>query len=198
MAQIVEVKSATTTTRSPLRFLLFVFICVITVYGVYSVSQSQFTYLKPLNYTQINQNYQQKRECSCTRPQLSTSVSNSTENQSSLCSHYATQRGPHQRIIAISLYGPKENKAFNYNNSIDYLKQLIDDVNIIYPDGFVLRVYHDDTINTKDTICPFECRHPNIDFCNMDGKLFIPPKIWRFIPAGDPLVDVSKYFNPKP
>ncbi|CAF3299161.1 unnamed protein product, partial [Rotaria sp. Silwood2] len=24
----------------------------------------------------------------------------------------------------------------------------------------------------------------------MNSKLFIPPKIWRFIPAGDPLVDV--------
>ncbi|CAF4125183.1 unnamed protein product, partial [Rotaria sp. Silwood1] len=24
----------------------------------------------------------------------------------------------------------------------------------------------------------------------MESKLFIPPKIWRFIPAGDPLVDI--------
>jgi hypothetical protein len=51
----------------------------------------------------------------------------------------------------------------------------------------------DDTINMSDVICPIECQNPNVDFCSMRYKLFIPPKIWRFIPAGDPLVDISKY-----
>jgi hypothetical protein len=65
-------------------------------------------------------------------------------------------------------------------------------MNIIYSDGFVLRIYHDQTINESNVICPIECEHPNIDFCDMTHKLYIPPKIWRFIPAGDPLVDISK------
>ena len=64
---------------------------------------------------------------------------------------------------------------------------------MIYSDGFILRVYHDNTINEKDIICPIECKHTNVDFCSMDHKLYIPPKIWRFIPAGDPFVDTSKF-----
>jgi hypothetical protein len=65
-------------------------------------------------------------------------------------------------------------------------------MNKIYSDGYILRIYHDNTINTTDFICPIECKHPNVDFCDMNHKLYIPPKIWRFIPAGDPLVDISK------
>ncbi|CAF3513622.1 unnamed protein product, partial [Rotaria sp. Silwood2] len=43
--------------------------------------------------------------------------------------------------------------------------------------------------------CPIECRNHNVDFCSMNSKLFIPPKIWRFIPAGDPLVDANILLN---
>ena len=136
-------------------------------------------------------------ECSCFRPKLpQLTTFNATVNRSgthsSLCSDYATRRGPHQRIISISLFGPKENKIFQYNRSLTFLKQLIKDVNLIYPDDFILRIYHDNTINPSDVICPTECENANVDFCQITN-LYIPPKIWRFIPAGDPLVDISKY-----
>jgi hypothetical protein len=65
-------------------------------------------------------------------------------------------------------------------------------MNTVYSDGFILRIYHDDSINATDVICPIECEHPNVDFCDMKHKLYIPGKIWRFIPAGDPLADISK------
>jgi hypothetical protein len=146
----------------------------------------------PTVYKSSSIDYRQRHECNCVRPSLSSELL-SNQNELTFCSHYATRRGPHQRIMSISLFGPKENTRFQFNRSITFLNQLINDVNIIYPDDFILRIYHDDTINMSDVICPIECQNPNVDFCNMNHKHFIPPKIWRFIPAGDPLVDVSKY-----
>ena len=138
--------------------------------------------------------YRQRSGCFCARPELPLRPQgNLTDTSSSLCNIYATRRGPHQRIIAISLFGPKENKLFQFNKSLSFLDELIQDMNKIYPDNFTLRIYHDDTVNVTDVICPTECKNPNVDFCSVQEKLFIPPKIWRFIPAGDPLVDISRY-----
>jgi hypothetical protein len=176
-------------------FSRFIFICLICTFIIYIVFR--FTYSTSSISIPLNFNYRQRPECTCSRPELSSLIlnftSNQTEIQSSLCSIYATKRGPNQRIIAISLFGPKENKMFQLNKSLTFLNELIKDLNKIYSDDFILRVYHDKTIAMSDVICPIECQNPNVDFCNMDSKLFIPPKIWRFIPAGDPLVDISMY-----
>ena len=161
--------------------------CLILFHHWYSVSG--------IDKNIVTDDYRQSK-CSCLESELSSftlnSTSNLTDSESSLCSHYATRRGPHQRIISVSLFGPKENKMFQLNPSLTFLNELIHDVNKIYPDNFVLRIHHDDTIGLLDVICPIKCRHQNVDFCNMNSKLFIPPKIWRFIPAGDALVDISE------
>ncbi len=166
-------------------------ICTFIIYLLFLL-----TYSTSWTHTQLDVSYQKRPECYCLRPKLPPLLSNSTSNQgespSSLCNHYATRRGPNQRIIAISLFGPKENRMFQFNRSLIFLKELINDINTVYSDGFILRIYHDDTINVSDVICPIECQNPNVDFCSMSSKLFVPPKIWRFIPAGDPLVDISK------
>ena len=136
-------------------------------------------------------------ECTCSRallPQLDANFKlGPHDTRASLCNAYATRRGPHQRVISISLFGPKEEKRFQFQRTIRYLHLLIRDVNLRYSDGFILRIYHDDTINVTDVICPIECQYSNVDFCSVTDKLYIPPKIWRFIPAGDPLVDISTY-----
>jgi hypothetical protein len=141
--------------------------------------------------------YRRRPECTCSRPALPSFSSHLllNEQQSSFCSHYTSRRGPHQRIISISLFGPKEVQKFEIHRSLHYLRLLIKDMNTVYSDRFILRIYHDDSINATDVICPIECDHSNVDFCNMDHKVFIPPKIWRFIPAGDPLVDISKFLR---
>lgn len=138
-----------------------------------------------------------RQNCTCTRP-IFTHKSNLLiidETSTSLCSHYSTLRGFHQRIIAISMYGPKENSLFNQNQSLKFLYELISDMTITYP-GWILRIYHDASI-TNQIVCPIECAHNHVDFCNASalGSLdsvsnYIPPKIWRFLPAGDLLVDV--------
>ena len=145
----------------------------------------------------VSVDHHRRPECACSRAPLPPVDANFTlgpyDTRTSLCNAYATRRGPHQRIISISLFGPKEEKRFEYQQTIRYLHLLIRDMNLHYSDGFILRIYHDDTINAADVICPIECQHSNVDFCSMNDKLYIPPKIWRFIPAGDPLVDISTY-----
>ncbi len=174
-----------------IRLLPFLFIMASIIYILF-----RFTYLQLSNYTKLDLNYRQRPGCSCTRPELPWFSSYSRSNryikkQADLCSKYATYRGPNQRIIAISLFGPKQNRLFQPTKSLKFLKQLIDDVNKIYSDGFILRVYHDDTINLRDVVCPIECENSNVDFCNMNHKIFMPGRMWRFIAAGDPLVDIS-------
>jgi len=138
-----------------------------------------------------------RQSCSCSRPLLNrkSKLLIIDETSSSLCSQYSTLRGFHQRIISISMYGPRDNAMFTLNTSIDLLHELISDMKRMYPD-WILRIYHDVTI-TDDLICSIECAHNNVDFCNASslGSLgsissYIPAKIWRFLPAGDKLVDI--------
>lgn len=147
-------------------------------------------------FTAVHTDYRRRPECQCSRPALPSFATSKNDNRSSLCSLYATHRGPNQRIIAISLFGPKENQMFQFNRTLRFLHELIADLDRIYSDRFILRIYHDMTVNMADVICPIECRHDNVDFCSTDQLPFIPPKIWRFLPVGDPLVDVSEYTNP--
>jgi hypothetical protein len=138
-----------------------------------------------------------RQQCSCTRPILEhqSNLLILDETSTSLCSHYSTLRGFHQRIIAISMYGPKENAIFGMNESLNFLHELILDMTKTYP-GWILRIYHDASIK-DDIVCPIECAHNHVDFCNASalsslGRVsdYIPPKIWRFLPAGDFLVDI--------
>jgi len=46
----------------------------------------------------------------------------------------------------------------------------------------------------SDVSCSIEGQNPNVDFHHMNSKIFIPPKIWRCIPAGDSFVDISMLF----
>lgn len=139
-----------------------------------------------------------RQNCSCTRPIFGPKTARVIieESSVSLCNQYSTFRGFHQKIIAISMYGPRENALFNVNVSLNFLHELIADMTTIYPD-WILRIYHDATIQ-NDIICPVECAHHRVDFCDTDalpnlGNLtsYVPPKIWRFLPAGDPLVDIT-------
>ena len=138
-----------------------------------------------------------RRSCSCTRPLFkhNSNLLIIDETTSSLCSRYSTLRGFHQRIISISMYGPIDNGIFTLNTSLNFLHELISDMRTMYPD-WILRIYHDRTIQ-DDVICSIECTHNNVDFCNASslgdlGSLssYIPAKIWRFLPAGDELVDI--------
>lgn len=157
---------------------------------------SDYQYFVSFIHPRFYAGYRKRPECTCIRPALPSFPRSSQfkidENRSVLCSEYATRRGPQQHVISISLFGPKEVQRFVLPRTLAFLDSLIKDLDKIYPDEFVLRIHHDSTINTTNVICPIECAHRNVDFCDMKDKLYIPPKIWRFIPAGDPLVNISK------
>ncbi len=110
------------------------------------------------------------------------------------CNLHVTDRGFNQRIIAISMFGPKENVLFQSSSSLSFLRDLIQDVYQVYP-GWILRVYHDNSFDTE-SIRELQCRYDYVDFYNMTGRPFTPPRMWRFLSIGDLLVDISKYsFN---
>ena len=179
------------------RFFQLIIIGLLIASLVLVISDRHF--LLSLISSPLQTNYQKRPECSCSRlalPSLPTLSQLTTDrNRLSLCSEYATRRGPHQRIISISLFGPKQRERFVLHRTFYFLHLLIKDFNAVYPDGYVLRIHHDSTINATTTICPLECAYPNVDFCDMNDKLYIPAKIWRFIPAGDPLVDISEWLT---
>ena len=141
-----------------------------------------------INTTKHSERIHPPPSCSCRSSLVN-------ETYPSFCSNYSTSRGLHQRIISISMYISKDQSRFSINTSIDYLYQLIDDVKSKYP-GWILRIYHDETI-PKDLVCLIECTYLFVDFCNTSalgnlGRIsgYIPSKIWRFLPIGDPLVDI--------
>ncbi len=111
----------------------------------------------------------------------------------SLCSIRATKRGFGQKIISISFFGPVENPAmFSVNNSLKLLKELINEMQEVYSDKWILRIYHDEKILNQMMISQFEDRYDSIDFCNVMeiGWNFLPPKIWRFLPSIDETVKI--------
>ena len=172
----------------------FFFLCILLIFAIIKLlslntafSNRNYVYQTFLVFLP-NTFYWQRIECACSRPKLPPLTSTA---KASLCSPYATRRGENQKVISISLFGPLENEKFQMNKTLNYLSQFINDMNSVYPDDFILRIYHDDTINITD-ICRFECQNNNVDFCDATKKSFIPPRIWRFIAAGDPLVDVCK------
>lgn len=114
-----------------------------------------------------------------------------THENTSLCSLRSTKRGRGQRVLAVSLFGPKENNLFQLNNTLAFLYELIEEAQIIYP-GWILRIYHDNSIHPIH-ICNIHYLYTNVDFCDMSNYIDIPQKTWRFIPAGDLFVDASEY-----
>jgi hypothetical protein len=170
---------------------------VLITYGIIRWSFNRSSIYLSTKITKDEILFYRRQTCSCTRPilQQKSNLLIIDETSPSLCSQYSTFRGFHQRIIAISMYGPKENAMFSFNASLNFLHELIADMTKTYP-GWILRIYHDASIK-EDIICSIECTHHHVDFCNASalGNLgrvsdYIPPKIWRFLPAGDILVDI--------
>ncbi len=84
----------------------------------------------------------------------------------------------------------KIQKRFSLNNSLIFLQEFIYEIEQVYADGWILRVYHDKKILNQTIISHFEQRYTLIDFCNVKDINFdfIPPRIWRFLPAGDEML----------
>lgn len=118
----------------------------------------------------------------------------------SLCSSQSNDRGPNQKVIAISVYGASLNNTdstmFSWEGSILlFLKELSNEVKLLLP-SWTIRVYTDFTGTNKtqrDSLYTFS----NVDICDMNNMplfgssllKYLPGKMWRFLTVFDPLVD---------
>ena len=119
-----------------------------------------------------------------------------------LCSRAADRRGPHQKVINLSIYGTtsnfSNNPMFSWEKSIlPYLEPLANEVKLLLP-SWTIRLYIDFT-GTKRSQRRALSKYSNVDICNMEnlpffGSLlftFLPGKMWRFLPIFDPFVDYT-------
>jgi hypothetical protein len=102
-----------------------------------------------------------------------------------------------QKIIAYSLYG--QNRLY-----YQYLTNITKLIKTLYP-GWIIRIYHDNSIH-KSFICKLECLpFSNVDFCDISQLPLIKNStllkykqemsdlhsmMWRWLPIGDSFVDL--------
>lgn len=118
----------------------------------------------------------------------------------SLCSAESDRRGPHQKVIAVSVYGSSskytDNTMFSWIASIlEFLLPLSAEVQTLLP-SWLIRIYVDFTDSTEAQRAII-ANLSNVDVCNISNiplfapssLSYLPGKIWRFLPVFDPLVD---------
>ena len=113
----------------------------------------------------------------------------------SLCSRQADQRGNHQRIISIAIFGPQENPMFVDEKFAQLIYPFINEAQTLFP-SWTIRLYADEKSIERLNLNNLTHFASNIDICNVNalpvvGNLgeYLSGKLWRFIPALDPTVD---------
>ena len=193
---------------------LLVFIILFSIY---------FFFENPTNFENLEWNRKFISECDCRRNE-NIYVVNSLTSQSGdflitsenkkivytlkkfesscfTCDLYnVLRRGKDLKVIAFSLYGKN---TFYYK----HLHLLSRSIRVLYP-GWIMRVYHDDSIN-PNTKCEIECLKDennilidNTDFCNIHkmplkgsfsktwNAKYIHSMMWRWFPIGDTFVKI--------
>ena len=85
----------------------------------------------------------------------------------STCSQHATDRGPEQKVISYSFYGPLTSAYFNG------IFENLAGVRMYYPE-YVMRLYLDrskamsDNIENYQKLCQLFCRETNFDLCDVN------------------------------
>ena len=202
--------------KKNIKYILLLFILLVSVYFIFSNYWS-------ISIEKFEWNHKFESECDCKRNEI-IYVKNSQSAESFdilsskninkkvydlkkfassvfTCDLYnVLKRGKNLKVIGLSLYG---NNTFYYK----YLPLLSKSIQSMYP-GWIMRVYHDDSINPM-TKCEIECLRDdnnklidNTDFCNIhkmpmkgsfnktwDAK-YIHSMEWRWFPIGDIFVQV--------
>jgi hypothetical protein len=112
-----------------------------------------------------------------------------------LCSEAADRRGNKQRIIALTIFGPKENPIFIDDNFSQLITPLLNEARLLFP-TWTIRLYADASTIHRLNLNNLTRLSTNIDVCNVNqipmlGNIgeFLSGKLWRFLPALDPTVD---------
>lgn len=182
--------------------LLFVSIFLITFMIVYSIpckaSPKQDTFVK-VGYGNQRMTIS-LRELNHLAKEFDFTYERFSEWNQTLCSRSASNRGRHQKIIAISIYGTasnfSNNPMYNWDHSIiRFLEPLAKEIQTLLP-SWTLRIYVDFTGSTSSQQ-ELIYNISNADVCDMrDIPLFgssllsyLPGRFWRFLPVFDPYVD---------
>ncbi|CAG0901437.1 unnamed protein product [Cyprideis torosa] len=128
--------------------------------------------------------------CNCTQTERTRKFSGF--NPSSTCA-MADLRGPHQKIVSFSFYGPlKEERQYFAG-----IKKNAERVRSVYGSSWTMRVYHNAGPMGKPLreLCDLWCFHDNLDFCDVrhipeEGFFRKFEMVWRFLAMTDSFVDV--------
>jgi hypothetical protein len=114
----------------------------------------------------------------------------------SLCSKQADRRGNKQRIISLALFGPKENPIFIDEKFSQLINPFINEAQLLFP-SWTIRLYADKLTIKRLNLKNLSRSASNIDICNVNqlpiiGNVgeYLSGKLWRFLPALDPMVDI--------
>jgi len=114
-----------------------------------------------------------------------------------LCSKQADLRGNKQKIISLSIFGPKENPIFIDSKFSHFMLPLINEAQLLFP-KWTIRLYSDELTINRLNLQNFSRLSTNIDICNVNqlpilGNVgeYLAGRLWRFIPALDPMVDFT-------
>lgn len=113
-----------------------------------------------------------------------------------LCSSRAASRGTDQRIISISIFGPKENEIFADDNFSQMITPLLDEAKSLFP-SWIVRLYADQSAVNRLNLMNLTQSVANLDVCNVnrlpilgDVGEYLSGKLWRFLPTLDPTVAI--------
>jgi hypothetical protein len=114
-----------------------------------------------------------------------------------LCSADADLRGNKQRIIGLSIFGPKENSFFVDTRFPQLISLFINEAELLFP-TWVIRLYSDELTINRLNLNNLSRLSPNIDICNVNqlpvlGNVgeYLSGRLWRFLSALDPMVDFT-------
>ena len=120
--------------------------------------------------------------------------------EKSLCSKFASARGPKQKIISYTYFGSAENILKYHFENINYIVDRAKDVYSGWTVRLHLKKENLENPYIWSTLCHLQCKKNNIDICvleDLDDKEFndfsdiqVNGRFWRFLPLLDPLVDV--------
>ncbi|KAL7644117.1 UNVERIFIED_CONTAM: hypothetical protein RMT77_004940 [Armadillidium vulgare] len=139
--------------------------------------------------------------CNCTR------VGKYSKNQisnlpQSTCSDFSTQRGKGQRVLSYSYYSIAKNltkDSIYFKRYFEAIKYRVREAKKLYK-GWTVKIYTNVTREdsyVNEILCEVYCNNDEVDLCDISDLPVFGAELknhngmfWRFLPLGDPTVDV--------
>eukprot|EP00094_Tigriopus_californicus_P001073 TCALIF_01038-PB protein Name:"Protein of unknown function" AED:0.44 eAED:0.44 QI:0/0.66/0.42/0.85/0.16/0/7/0/378 len=163
--------------------------------GYYKLTKLYSVSISPVIY-QSEEDPDILRICHCDSPIIEAYPKNLPD---STCSKRAKARGLGQKVISFALFG----EYFGDDGQPNWYSQGAWDnaelLPVYYGSDWIMRLYHNQVgFDEKEMrfLCDLKCNHSHVDLCYVGNIPHYeqieehPGTLWRFLPMGDPLVDV--------